>query len=297
VKFLVIGASGFVGGNFLEYVRSLGFEAVGTQSRHRRDDLVKFDLLGDRIADCVGHSFFEGAGPVCVVICAVISDMDLCLQDREVSHQINVKQTIRLIQDVQALKAQVVFLSSCFVFDGTKGYYAESDAIAPVNEYGRHKAEVEEYLNKHVPEAFIARLDKIVGDQPAQKQLFAYWYQRLVKQEPITCIQGSLLSPTYVLDVAQGIVLAVQKKLSGIYHLSNSEFFYRDELARQFAWALGRPATIISQPLETFNFPDKRALKSYLDGSRFAMVTGLRFTPMSTVFRKFRGNSEIVRKN
>jgi dTDP-4-dehydrorhamnose reductase len=288
MKFLIIGASGFIGANVLAHVRSLGFEAVGTQSRPRQEGLVTFNLLHDRIVDCVGKPFFGRGDRVCVVICAVVSNMDQCLLDRENSHRVNVKQTIQLIQDVRGFDAKVIFLSSCFAFDGTRGYYNEEHPVSPVNEYARHKVEVEQYLQQNVPDAFIARLEKIVGDNPNERQMFAQWHQLLLAGEPIVCIEGSLLSPTYVGDVAQAFVLAGDLNLAGVYHVSNSEFFYRDELARQFCYAMGRTPNAVTRPLQEFNFPDKRALKSYLDGSRFIQATGLRFTPMCQVFRAFR---------
>jgi dTDP-4-dehydrorhamnose reductase len=287
MKFLIIGASGFIGHNVLQHVRSLGFKAIGTQSQQRTPDLVKFDLLRDRIVDCVGKSFFQSEDRVCVVICSVVSDMDRCLKERDLSYRINVTQTIELIKEVQAYQAKVIFLSSCFVFDGSIGYYDEDYPVTPINEYARHKVAVEQFLQNHVPDAFVARLEKIVGDDPNQRQLFANWYRLLQADEPITCIEGSLLSPTFVKDVAQAFLLSCQMNLAGIYHVSNSEFFYRDELARQFCYAAGRAPKVVSRPLAEFNFPDKRALKCYLDGSKFAQATGLRFTPMRQVFRAF----------
>jgi dTDP-4-dehydrorhamnose reductase len=288
MKFLIIGASGFIGRNVLAHVRELGHEAVGTQSQPREPGLVTFNLLHDRIVDCVGRRFFAESGRICVIICAVVSNMDQCLLDRETSHRINVGQIIQLIEDVRAFDAKIVFLSSCFVFDGTIGYYNEDHSVSPVNEYARHKVEVEQYLQKSVPTALITRLEKIVGDCPKERQMFAQWYQLLQAGEPIVCIEGSLLSPTYVGDVARAFLLGCDQDLAGVYHVSNSEFFYRDELARQFCYAMGHAPNVITRPLREFNFPDKRALKSYLDGSRFAEVTGLRFTPMRQVFRAFR---------
>lgn len=296
MKFLIVGASGFVGRNILAYVRSLGIEALGTQSSQRESGLVKFDLLQDRICDCVKPSFFEENPPVFVVVCAVVSDMDLCLLERETSYRINVQNTIRLIEDVRGLNAKPIFLSSCFVFDGKIGYYMEEHPLSPANEYGRHKVEVENHLRACVPEALVARLDKIVGDNPYEHQLLAHWHQRILENQPIVCIRGSLLSPTYVLDVAKGIVIACQTGLSGVYHVSNSEFFYREELARQFCYALGREPNVITKPLEEFHFPDNRALNSYLDGGRFARQTGMRFTTMREVFEKFRRNIESPRQ-
>lgn len=288
MKFLVVGASGFIGGHVLAQVRSLGREAVGTQSQPRRSDLVTFNLLQDRIVPSVGERFFTSGERVCLIVCAVVSNMDACLLEPERSYRINVQQTITLLEDVLKFQAKVIFLSSCFVFDGTRGYYHEEDPVSPVNAYARHKVAVEQYLEQHAPDAFVARLEKIVGDDPRQRQMFAQWHQLLQADEPIVCIEGSLLSPTFVADVARALVRATELDLTGVYHVSNSEFFYRDELARQFCFALGRTPNVVTRPLAEFRFPDRRALKSYLDGSRFAETTGMRFTPMRQVFRAFR---------
>jgi dTDP-4-dehydrorhamnose reductase len=272
----------------MAHVKALGHKCIGTQAHSREPGLVTLDLLRDRISDCVGRSFFKGNEQTQVVLCAVVSDMDKCLTDREASHRINVESIIRVIEEVRALNARPVFFSTCFVFDGTVGYYPEDYPLSPVNEYARHKVEVERYLSAHVPDAFIARLNRVVGDNPNEPQMLSDWYNLAVQGRPIVCIEGSLLSPTYVKDVAQAIALACQQQLTGVYHIANSEFFYRDELARQFCYALGKPPNVICKPLKEFNFADNRALKSYLDGSKFVKATGMRFTSMREVFASFK---------
>ncbi|MGA2543408.1 MAG: sugar nucleotide-binding protein [Verrucomicrobiota bacterium] len=287
MKFLIVGASGFIGGNILAHVRSLGFEAVGTQARSRREGLVTFDLLRHRIADRVDRSFFQATEPVHVLICAVVSNMDLCLTDRATAHAVNVEKTIQLIDDVTALGAKTTFLSTCFVFDGQAGYYNEDAPLSPVNEYARHKVEVEDYLRRRAPGSLVMRLEKIVGDNPAENHFLTQCYKSISENQPIVCIEGSVLSPTWVNDVARGFVMACELGLNGMFHVSNSEFFHRDELARQFCLALGKSPNVVTKPLAEFHFADKRALKSYLDGSRFVQKTGLHFTPMREVFHQF----------
>lgn len=292
IKYIVVGASGFVGQNLFRYLKDKGEQVVGTRSSSAIEGLLPFKLGKQRLCDAIGPEFLRNESKLCVIIAAVVSDMDRCLTDRESSRHVNVDGTIQLLLEVQSLGAKPIFLSSCFVFDGRKGYYSESDPCSPANEYGRNKVDVERFIDAQVPEAFVARLDKIVGDQPRERQLFGSWHEQVRRNEPITCIKGSLLSPTYVLDVAQAIHLACWKNICGLYHVSNSEFFYRDELARQFCYALGVSPNVITKPLEEFNFADNRALKSYLNGSRFRTMTGLAFTPMSEVFSRFKKRLE-----
>lgn len=107
------------------------------------------------------------------------------------------------------------------------------------------------------------------------------------QKAPITCIQGQVFSPTLVDDVAKAIVLSCELGLHGVYNMANTEFFSREELARQFVAALGGEAVVVAKPQEDFNFLDPRPLKSYLDSTRFLKATGMRFTSMREVFNAF----------
>jgi len=204
------------------------------------------------------------------------------------SRAINVDGTLQLVDDLLARGVKPVFLSSSCVYDGELGYYGEDQPSSPLNEYGRQKVEVERALVKNASDALVLRLDKVVGDDPAERQLFTEWYRWVQIGRAITCLEGQVLSPTFVGDVARAIVLSCELGLTGVYHLANPEFLARDELARQFLAALGTNGCVESRPQTSFGFTDPRPLKSCLDSSRFVRATGMRFTPMREVFAAFR---------
>ncbi len=255
-------------------------------------DLVPFDLDVDRIADSVGAvdpDFFAGPHPVEAVLCAAVGNMDWCHREREVSRRIYVEGACRLIDDLTALGARTTFLSTCFVFDGATGDYDEDHPVAPVNEYARQKLDVERHLAAVAPRGCTVRLDKVVGDDPAEPTLFTQWLGLLHGNSPIVCIADSVLSPTFVGDVVEAILLGARHGLSGVHHVANPEQFLRADLARAFREGLGAPDHPVEErALASFRFADARALKSSLNGSRFARLTGLRATPMREVIRRFR---------
>ena len=135
------------------------------------------------------------------------------------------------------------------------------------------------------------------GDTPHAQNLFTEWHERLTQDLPIICIQGQLFSVTSVKDIAGAIVRGCQCGLTGLFHVANSEYFYRDELARQFCYTAGKIPNVICRPLDEFNFVDKRALKSYLDGSKFVKATGFRFTSMRQVMQEFLRNVQRDRQS
>jgi dTDP-4-dehydrorhamnose reductase len=287
MKFLVIGASGFIGRHILHRLVAAGHAALGTQTASKDPKLIEFDLLRDRIAPCLPADFVRNEARGFAVICAALSQIDRCLRERDVSYAINVTHTIQLIQDVKAMGLQPVFLSTGSVYDGSIGYYDEAPLHCPINEYGRHKAAVETFIRDHVPSAVVLRLDKVVGDDPRENHLFSEWYSALAQNQPLVCIEGQLFSPTLVDDIGRALELTCERGLLGVYNVANPEFFSRDELARQFVLALGKKREVACKPQSFFNFCDPRGLKSYLDSTKFITTTGFRFTSMREVMKNF----------
>jgi dTDP-4-dehydrorhamnose reductase len=286
MRFLIIGASGFIGQHILDYTRAMGYETLGTQCNSGKPGLVLFDLLKNRLEESVNPGFFKTRQKVFVVICAALSQIDRCLLEKDISYKINVKNTIRLIEDIKKYGAFPVFISTSAVYDGHLGYYNEDSPHAPICEYGRHKDEVEKFLQNEMPDAFILRLDKIVADSPFGNHLFSDWYKQIQNNQPIICID-QLFSPTSARDVAKAITKGCQLGLSGAYNVANPEFFTRVELASQFVAAVGEETEIILKRQEEFNFADPRLTKSYLDSTRFISDTGMRFTSMREIFNSF----------
>ena len=302
MKFLIIGASGMVGQAASAALQAVGHTVVGTASKAKNSSLIPFDLSTDSIPAKI-DSLLSLLKPtlnetIVVVIFAFVAQIDACFAEKERSHLINVIKMQELLdylqtKNVPTPKVKIIFISSSFVFDGTKGYYNESDAKNPICEYGRHKAEVEEYIEKHLPTALILRLDKVVSAGGGQNNLFSQWHSSLAQGKEITCMKGQLFSPTYAGDVARGLVLAGEQNLCGTFHFANQEFFTREELARQFveyaadADYAEHETKIISKSQEELGFADLRPLKTHLDSSMFVAATGMRFTPMRRVLEIF----------
>jgi dTDP-4-dehydrorhamnose reductase len=287
MKFLLIGASGFIGRHTLAYIKSQGYEVIGTQTKAKYPELTVFDLLEHRIGDKIPHFFLSNDDCICGVILSSMCQIDRCFIEREISYKVNVEKTCQLIGDLQAMGIKSVYISSDAVYEGTDGYYSEEHQPNPINEYGRQKAEVEKYIQQSVPDSLILRLSKIVGEDPAENHLFTEWYKQIESGNPIVCIAGQVFSPTFVKDVAQSIVLSCEKKMSGLYNMANPVFFPREELAKQFGLALGKKVNIVCKEQEEFNFAERRTEKSYLDSTKFLKATGMQFTSMREVFMSF----------
>ncbi len=289
MKFLIIGASGFIGRHLCTLLRSQGYAVLGTASQARpQNGLIGLELAQERLLDKIAPSFFSSGGPVFVVIAASISKIDTCRREPLLTQKINLTNTIRLIEDAAAQQARLVLLSSSAVFDGQTGYYTEEDPAAPLSEYGRQKAKIEAYCRQHHPTSLLLRLDKIVGDDPAENHLFSEWLHSCQMGQPLLCMANQIFSPTLVNDVARAIILGCAQGLTGLYHVANGEYFSRDELARQFLRILGRSADVVCKTQQELGFTDRRPEKSYLDASRFREASGMSFTSMRQTLTQFK---------
>jgi dTDP-4-dehydrorhamnose reductase len=148
---------------------------------------------------------------------------------------------------------RLVHLSSDVVFDGTRGGYREDDAPAPVNSYGRSKAEAERVVADLHDGATIVRTSLIYGGtEPGPQERLA--------AEGTTFYVDEIRSPVQVGDLADALLEVVGMALPGPLHLAGA-----DDVSRfDFAVLLGADPERI-EPAHTT--PD-RAPDVSLDSSR-----------------------------
>jgi dTDP-4-dehydrorhamnose reductase len=159
--------------------------------------------------------------------------------------------------------ARLVQLSTDIVFDGRRGPYREDDPTAPINEYGRSKAEAERLVAAAHPEAVIVRTSLLYGGaEPGQQERLA--------SEGKTFFVDEIRSPTVVGDLADALLELVSLDVSGPLHVAGA-----DDVDRyRFALLLGADPDRIERGYTT---PD-RAANVALDSSkaRALLTTRLR---------------------
>lgn len=150
-----------------------------------------------------------------------------------------------------------VQLSTDVVFAGTRGRYTEDDEPAPVNSYGRSKAEAERRVAAAHPGASLARTSLIYGGaEPGPQERLARENTRFFVDE--------LRSPVQVGDLAEAILELLEVDHAGPLHLGGA-----DDVSRfDFAVLLGAdPAG-----LEAAHTTPDRAPDITLDSSRAAAL-------------------------
>jgi dTDP-4-dehydrorhamnose reductase len=166
--------------------------------------------------------------------------------------------------------------SSDLVFDGGQDQpYVESSAVAPLNVYGRSKAEAElRVLDKH-PGTLVVRTSAFFG--PWDKHNFVTLaLQALERGDSFTAANDMTVSPTYVPDLVHACLdLAIDGE-SGVWHLANVGSVSWAELALKAAEAAGIDASRLeAKPAAACGFTAERPRYTAMSSERGILLPAL----------------------
>jgi dTDP-4-dehydrorhamnose reductase len=125
--------------------------------------------------------------------------------------------------------------SSDLVFDGARrDPYDEGHPTAPLNVYGRSKAEAETRVLDAYPEAMVVRTSSFFG--PWDEHNFVTLALRALREgRAFAAADDLVVSPTYVPDLVNACLDLLIDGESGLWHLTNGEALTWAELARRAA--------------------------------------------------------------
>src|ERR1700689_1871221 len=116
----------------------------------------------------------------------------------------------------------LVHVSTDFVFDGKSNRpYRADDPVNPLSAYGRSKLLGETELQKNAPENWlIVRTAWVYGRHGANFPRTMVSAARAGKS--LTVVSDQIGSPTYSVDLAEGILEMIDHNGRGIFHFTNS---------------------------------------------------------------------------
>ena len=217
------------------------------------------------------HDVFEKYQPSVVVHAGAMSKPDECEENQWEAYTINVEGTVTLLVNAEAFNSFFVFVSTDFVFDGEKGMYSETDIPAnPVNYYGKTKLDAEEAVQEYEKDWAIVRTVLVYGKPLAGRtNILTVVKEKLEKGESYNVFNDQVRTPTYVEDLAAGIVAIIEKKAIGIFHLSGEDILTPYEMAVVTAEHLNLNASLVKSVIASeFIQPAKRPLRTGFDISK-----------------------------
>jgi dTDP-4-dehydrorhamnose reductase len=279
MRVLVTGGSGLVGWTFLGRAdpgMTLDYTYYGNHADHPAADGRQMDV---RDADAVSR-VVTTVDPDVIVHSAAMTDVDACETDPETAWTVNVEGTENVVRGAAAVGARVVSLSTSFVFDGSQRPHTESSPRAPINEYGRTKAEAERIVEETESPSTIVRTDQPYGwSESWQGETMVEWtLDELATEGPVEVFDDWHNVPTYLPCLADVLLKIVRGDRTGVYHAVGSSFVSRCEWAKTIADAFGHDSSrITSTSSDTVGLPAKRpnvdlSNRSVTDGLGISMV-------------------------
>jgi len=212
MNILLTGSEGFLGKKIYALLKD-------------KYSITGIDLVGDNDVDITDQSevedFFNDNDIDLIVHTAAYADVDGCEERRHLALGINTLGTINLLNSGK----KMIFISTDFVFDGEKGYYAEEDTPNPVSWYGMTKFMAEQAVMGVSQDNVVIRPSVLYGyNGEGDKLTFPNWVIReLGNDSQIPIVEDQIVTPTLIDDIAMAIDRIIEKDFSGILHVAGKD--------------------------------------------------------------------------
>lgn len=222
----------------------------------------------------------EKVKPDVVIDTAAQHNVDYCETHKEEAWKVNVEGTKNVVDGCRQVGAKMVFLSTDYVFDGTKECYSEQDKPNPINYYGKTKLEAENLLKNAGIPIVVARTSVIYGWNPSEiaglksssgKSVnFVIWaLGKLKAKEEIRAVTDQYSSPTLADNLAEILLTMASSNKQGVYHTAGRSCLNRYDFTLKIAGAFGFDNTLIKPVTsEAFKQAAQRPMRCCLDVSR-----------------------------
>ena len=241
MKILITGANGQLGHELVRAAIASGHKVTATS--HETLDITKKSDVDAAI---------KAAQPDVVIHAAAWTAVDACESDPEKALLVNGTATKHVVDAAHAVGAHVVYISTDYVFDGSKtSAYDEGDATNPQSVYGSSKLAGERALRATDAIVRISWVCGFYGGNMVKTIL------RLAEQPQLKFVDDQIGNPTFADDAAEMIVRIATEKRSGTWHVTNQGEVSWYEFAREVLIAGGFDADKVV-PIKTHELQPPR---------------------------------------
>ena len=264
---VVTGAGGQLG---IELARRLDARRAVTLNR------AQLDITNARLVE---RTLAE-ISPRLIIHAAAATNVDGCERDRAEAYRTNAVGTWNVARAAERAGAQMVYVSTNYVFDGKKlGPYLEYDDAAPLSAYGWTKLHGERAARQVLERLFVVRTS----------WLYSRWGHNFISRlrdveasdGPLRYVGDQVANPTNAGDLAAAILELAETEAFGVHHLVN------EGATSWYGWAaavlagLGR-ADIALEEISAEEFPRAAAVPANAElANETARAVGVTLRPWS----------------
>lgn len=265
-RVLVVGAGGMLGGDLCEVLKA-EYECMGT-------DLVDFDITDPAAT----RENIVRLRPHVVVLLAAFTQVDHCEASKERAFQVNAEGAKHVALACRAVGARCVYLSTDYVFDGTKRTpYREDDPPNPLSVYGLSKLQGERYVQEAAPHCLIVRSAWLFSERG--KNFVKTVISLARERQELEMVHDQTGSPTYTKDLSRALVALIASRKEGIFHVANTGSCTWFEFAQRIVGLIGSSLRLIPVSTAQCGRAAARPAYSVLGNEKIHSVMALKMPP------------------
>ena len=261
MKILITGANGQLGRELTKQYNEKDVELILT-------DVADLDITDLNKV----YTFVNEKRPEVIINCAAHTAVDKCETDVENAYKINTIGPKNLAQAAYSIGAEIVQVSTDYVFDGEKeSNLTEFDSVNPQTVYGKTKLEGENMVKALNPKHYIVRTAWLYGDG----NNFVKTMINLSKtNKTLKVVNDQYGTPTSAVDLAAVIIDLVEHKNYGLFHCTCKGQCTWYDFAKEIFKLSNIEVEVIPCTTEEFPRPAKRPKYSVLRNYMLELTTG-----------------------
>jgi len=281
MKYLITGKNGQLAQAFLRRfaVDSLDVAAPDESAA----DITDIDAMRMIVRD---------VRPDVIINCAAYNAVDRAETDAATAFRVNRDGPRVLAELARDAGARIVHYGTDYVFDGRKqaGLYQEQDTVNPLNLYGKSKLAGEEQAQAVHDTCLIFRLSWVFG--PGKQNFIRKLREWSAVNDYLRVSCDEFSVPTYTEMIVDVTLKALNRDITGVFHLTNSGYCSRYEWASFILKEQGIRKFIRPVTMDTFGLPAKRPSFSAMDNGEVSRLLGITIPDWQDAVREFLKSGE-----
>lgn len=242
MKILGTGLSGLVGSRVVELLSGqFSFEDLSLDTGV---DVTDKNVVDERIKQSDAPWVFHFAAK---------TDVDGAEKERALGEKsptwiVNVSATKHIVNPCKLFGKKLLYISTDYVFDGTKDFYTEDDSPNPQGWYAATKYEGEKLVSQLRENGLVIRIANPYKAVNKDKLDFVHKIISLLKNgTDIESPSDQIFIPTLIDDIAEAIRFLVEKNAKGVFHVAGSQALSPFDATKKIAVAFGLDPALVSE--------------------------------------------------
>lgn len=233
MKWLVTGASGFLGANAGRFLGRKGVDTIGLT---RNATAAGFNSTTHAGLEHPGEltTAIRASAPDVILHCAAMSSHAECEQNPDLATRINAEATRELAQVARETNARLIYICTDSVFSGTRGNYSELDHTDPFSVYGTTKLLGEQYAQQET-EPLIIRTNFFGWSPTKIRSILEFFHTNLENHNPIQGFTNITTTSLYTHTLLDYIWQLADGSHTGIFHVTSRDSLTKFEFGQQVA--------------------------------------------------------------